>query len=46
LKKKERKKENKSQKETTLDIENVGKRSGIIDASIINTIQEIEERNS
>ena len=32
----------KSQRETTLDIENLGKRSGVIDASITNTIQEIE----
>jgi uncharacterized coiled-coil protein SlyX len=36
----------KSQRETTLEIENLGKRSGIIDASITNRIQEIEERIS
>ena len=36
----------KSQKETALEIENLGKRSGIIDASITNRIQEIEERIS
>jgi uncharacterized protein YlxW (UPF0749 family) len=30
----------KSQKETTLEIENLGKRSGVIDASITNRIQE------
>jgi len=36
----------KSQRETTLDIENLGKRSGVIDASITNIIQEIEERLS
>ena len=37
----------KSQRETTLEIENLGKRSGVIDASIItNRIQEIEERIS
>jgi hypothetical protein len=35
---------NKSQEETTLDIENLGKRSGAIDAIITNRIQEIEER--
>jgi hypothetical protein len=34
----------KSQKETTLEIENLGKRSEVIDASITNIIQEIEER--
>jgi hypothetical protein len=33
----------KSQKETTLEIENLGKRSGVIDGSITNRIQEIEE---
>ena len=32
----------KSQRETTLEIENLGKRSGVIDASITNRIQEIE----
>ena len=36
----------KSQRETILELENLGKRSGVIDASIINTIQEIEERIS
>ena len=37
----------KSQRETTLELENLGKRSGVIDASIItNRIQEIEERIS
>ena len=36
----------KSQRETTLEIENLGKRSGGIDASITNRIQEIEERIS
>jgi Ni/Co efflux regulator RcnB len=36
----------KSQRETTLGIENVGKRSGVIDASITNRTQEIEERIS
>jgi hypothetical protein len=30
--------------ERTLEIENLGKRSGVIDASITNRIQEIEER--
>ena len=34
----------KSQRETTLEIENIGKRSGVIDASIISRIEEIEER--
>jgi prefoldin subunit 5 len=32
----------KSQRETTLEIENLGKRSGNIDASITNKIQKIE----
>jgi uncharacterized coiled-coil protein SlyX len=37
----------KSQREmTTLQIENLGKRSGVIDASITNRIQEIEKRIS
>ena len=36
----------KSQRETTLEIENLGKTSGIIDASITKRIQEIEERIS
>jgi predicted nucleic acid-binding Zn-ribbon protein len=37
---------NKSQRETTLEIENLKKRPGVINASITNTIQEIEERIS
>jgi chromosome segregation ATPase len=36
----------KSQRETTLEIENLGKRLGVIDVSITNRIQEIEERIS
>jgi uncharacterized protein YeaO (DUF488 family) len=36
----------KSQRKTTLEIEILGKRSGAIDASITNRIQEIEERIS
>jgi uncharacterized coiled-coil protein SlyX len=36
----------KSQRETTLEIENLGKRPGDIDASITNRIKEIEERIS
>jgi hypothetical protein len=36
----------KSQMETTLELENLGKRSGVIDASITNRIQETEERIS
>jgi predicted nucleic acid-binding Zn-ribbon protein len=36
----------KSQRKTTLEMENLGKRSGVIDASITNRIQEIEERIS
>ena len=36
----------KSQNETSLEIENFGKNSGVIDASINKTMQEIEERNS
>jgi predicted nucleic acid-binding Zn-ribbon protein len=36
----------KSQRETTLEIENLEKRSGAIDASITNRIQEMEERIS
>ena len=35
-----------SQRETTLEIENLGNRSGIIDASLTNRIHEIEERIS
>ena len=37
---------NKSQRETTLDVENLGKKSGVMDPSINNRIQEIEERIS
>jgi predicted nucleic acid-binding Zn-ribbon protein len=36
----------KSQRETTLEIENLGKKSGVIDASITNRMQEMEERIS
>jgi predicted nucleic acid-binding Zn-ribbon protein len=36
----------KSQRETTLKLENLGKRSGAIDTSITNRIQEIEEKIS
>jgi predicted nucleic acid-binding Zn-ribbon protein len=36
----------KSQVETTLEIENLGKRSGVIGVSITNRIQEIDERIS
>jgi prefoldin subunit 5 len=36
----------KSQRETTLELEDLGKRSGVIDASITNRIQEREERIS
>jgi predicted nucleic acid-binding Zn-ribbon protein len=36
----------KSQRETTLNLENLRKRSGVIDASITNRLQEIEERIS
>ena len=36
----------KSERETTLEIENLGKISGVINASITNRIQEIEERIS
>ena len=36
----------KSQRETTLDIENLGKRSGVIDPSITNRIQEIKDKIS
>jgi hypothetical protein len=35
----------KSQRETTLEIENLGKKSGTINASISNRIQEMEEKN-
>jgi hypothetical protein len=37
---------NKTQKDTNLEIEILGKKSGIIDVSISNRIQEMEERNS
>jgi hypothetical protein len=36
----------KSQRETNLELENLGKRSGVIDASITKRIQEREERIS
>ena len=36
----------KTQRETTLEIEILGKKSGVIDASISNRIQEMEERIS
>ena len=36
----------KSQRETTRDIENLGKKSGVMDPSINNRIQEMEERIS
>ena len=36
----------KSQRETTLELENLGKKSGDIDGSITNRIQEIEEKIS
>jgi predicted nucleic acid-binding Zn-ribbon protein len=36
----------KSQRETTLQLETLGKKPGVIDASITNRIQEIEERIS
>jgi len=36
----------KAQSETTLEIENLGKRSGVIDVNITNIVQEIEERIS
>ena len=36
----------KSQRETTLEIENLGKRSGVIDTSITNRMQEVEVRIS
>jgi hypothetical protein len=36
----------KSQRETTLELENLGKRSGVIDTSITNRIQEMEKRIS
>jgi hypothetical protein len=36
----------KTQRETTLEIETLGKKAGTIDVSISNRIQEMEERNS
>jgi hypothetical protein len=36
----------KSQKETTMEIENLGKKSRVIDVTITNRIHEIEERIS
>jgi predicted nucleic acid-binding Zn-ribbon protein len=36
----------KSRRETTLELENLERRPGVIDASITNRIQEIEERIS
>jgi hypothetical protein len=36
----------KSQRETTLEIETIGKKSGTVDVSISNRIQEMEERMS
>jgi chromosome segregation ATPase len=36
----------KTQRETTLEIESLGKKSGTIEANISNRIQEMEERNS
>ena len=36
----------KSQRETILEIENLGKRTGVMDASITNRVQEVEERIS
>jgi hypothetical protein len=36
----------KTQRETTVEIENLGKKSGTIDVSISNKIQEMEERDS
>jgi hypothetical protein len=41
-----KKKIKKSQRETTLEIENLEKGSGVIDASITNRIHELEERIS
>jgi archaellum component FlaC len=37
---------NKSQRETTLEVESLEKRSRVIDTSITNRIQEVEERIS
>ena len=36
----------KSQRETNIELENLGKRSRVVDASITNRIQEMEERIS
>jgi predicted nucleic acid-binding Zn-ribbon protein len=36
----------KTQREATLEMDNLGKRSGATDASITNRVQEIEERES
>jgi hypothetical protein len=36
----------KTQRETILEMKNLGKRSGVIDASLTNRIQEMEERIS
>ena len=36
----------KTQRETTVEIENLGKKSGTIDVSTSNKIQEMEERDS
>jgi predicted nucleic acid-binding Zn-ribbon protein len=36
----------KSQRETTLELENLGKRSGVIDTSVTSRIQDVEERIS
>jgi hypothetical protein len=35
----------KSQRTTTRELENLGKRSGVIDARIFKKIQEVEEKN-
>ena len=42
----ERETKKKLQRETTLEIENLGKKSGVIEGSIRNRIQEIEKRIS
>ena len=44
--KKNNKKKKEIQRETTLEIKTLGKKSGTIDASIRNRIQEMEERIS
>ena len=46
IKKRKEKKRKKSQRETTWETENLGKRSGVIDSSITNRIQQIEEKIS